>query len=212
MKEPVCVYVDNSNIFHEGQRFAHEQRGEDRYAFRIHFARFIDLVTGSRAAAEIVWGGSTPPSTDEVWGRLNGNGIKPILIPRAESGENETVDHAVQLQMYRHSRKYRDAPGTMVVCTGDGKGYDNDEGFLFDVEGFVKDGWQIRVVSWTHACSAKLKTFAERTGSFIALEDHYENVTFLEGGRRAGKKQGASIANTVIDPALAATLKAALKK
>ncbi len=76
MKDPVCVYVDNSNIFHEGQRFADEQKKEDRYAFRIHFARFIDLVTGSQSAAEIVWGGSTPPSTDEVWGHLSASGIK----------------------------------------------------------------------------------------------------------------------------------------
>jgi hypothetical protein len=122
MKNPVCVYVDNSNIFHEGQRFAGETKGEDRYAFRIHFARFIDLVTDSQAAQEIVWGGSTPPTTDDVWRRLGERGIKPFLIPRATSGENETVDHIIQLQMYRHARKYGATPGTMVVCTGDGKG------------------------------------------------------------------------------------------
>lgn len=212
MKAPICVYVDNSNIFHEGQRFASEVKGEDRHAFRIHFARFIDLVTGSEAANEIVWGGSTPPTTDDVWRRLGERGIKPFLIPRADSGENETVDHIVQLQMYRHSRKYRGTPGTMVVCTGDGKGYDNEEGFLFDVEGFVKEGWQLRVVSWTHSCSARLRTFAEQSGKFIALEDHYEDVTFLQGGRRAGKSQGGGALNGAMETALGAKLKAALGK
>ncbi|MDA0574098.1 NYN domain-containing protein [Burkholderia gladioli] len=210
MKSPVCVYVDNSNIFHEGQRFASEKRGEDRYAFRLHFARFIDLVTGGQAANEIVWGGSTPPTTDDVWRRLGERGIQPHLIPRAASGENETVDHVIQLQMYRHARKYGSTPGTMVVCTGDGKGYDNEEGFLFDVEGFVKAGWQLRVVSWTHSCSARLKDFANRYGKFVALEDHYDDVTFLQGGRRAGQPQMAS--NGPVASVLADKLKAALNK
>ncbi|MDB0527203.1 hypothetical protein LBW56_10925 [Ralstonia solanacearum] len=212
MKSPICVYVDNSNIFHEGQRFASEVKCEDRYAFRIHFARFIDLITGSQAANEIVWGGSTPPTTDDVWRHLSERGIKPFLIPRADSGENETVDHIVQLQMYRHSRKYRGTPGTMVVCTGDGKGYDNEEGFLFDVEGFVKEGWQLQVVSWTHSCSARLKLFAEQTGKFIALEDHYADVTFLQGGRRAGQLKDSGPRNGAMETALAAKLKAALGK
>lgn len=212
MKSPVCVYVDNSNIFHEGQRFASEQRGEDRYAFRIHFARFIDLVTGSQAAQEIVWGGSTPPTTDDVWRRLGERGIKPHLIPRSPSGENETVDHIVQLQMYRHASKYAATPGTMVVCTGDGKGYDNEEGFLFDVEGFVKAGWELRVVSWTHSCSARLKGFAEQNGKFIALEEHYDEVTFLQGGRRAGAPRTQMSGDDSVESALAAKLKAAFKK
>lgn len=189
MKDPVCVYVDNSNIFHEGQRYASEKKGEDRLTFRIHFARFIDLVTESRPTTEIVWGGSTPPSTDEVWGNLSRKGVKPFLIPRATSGENETVDHLVQLQMHRHARKYRNSPGTMVVCTGDGKGYDQEEGFLYDVEGFVAEGWLLKVVSWNHSCSARLMAFAKERGQFVALDDHYEEVTFLEGGRRIAYHQ-----------------------
>jgi hypothetical protein len=210
MKAPICVYVDNSNIFHEGQRFAEEKKGEDRYAFRIHFARFIDLIAGSQPTAEIVWGGSTPPSTDEVWSQLESRGIQPFLIPRSESGENETVDHVVQLQMHRHARKYRGSPGTMIVCTGDGKGYDKEEGFLFDAEGFAADGWQIRVVSWTHSCAVRLKAFAESKGKFIALDDHYDQVTFVSGGRRAGQK--VDTGTTVIDSATATALKAALKR
>ena len=166
MKSPICVYVDNSNIFHEGQRYAEEQKSEDRYAFRIHFPRFIDLITAKEHAAEFVWGGSTPPTSDEVWARLETSGIKPVLIPRSTSGENETVDHKIQLQMYRHAKKYKASPGTMVVCTGDGKGYDVEEGFLYDLEGFVEDGWQVRVVSWTHACGPPPQVFRGRKRPF----------------------------------------------
>lgn len=211
MKNPICVYVDNSNIFHEGQRYAAEQKCEDRFAFRIHFPRFIDLITKKESTSEFVWGGSTPPSTDEVWSRIKSHGIKPTLIPRASSGENETVDHKIQLQMYRHAKKYRASPGTMVVCTGDGKGYDDEEGFLYDLEGFVDEGWQVRVVSWTHACGRSLKSFAEKKGRFIALENHYDDVTFIAGGRNAGQSV-PKVANAVIGTDLAAKLKSALKK
>lgn len=44
----VCLYVDNSNIFHEGQRYAEEYDHEDRYAFRIHFAHFLYLAKRGR--------------------------------------------------------------------------------------------------------------------------------------------------------------------
>lgn len=212
MKTPLCVYVDNSNIFHEGQRFSQEQRSEDRRMFRIHFGRFIELVTESQPTTEIVWGGSTPPSTDDVWANLSRKGIAPHLIPRSATGENETVDNLVQLQMHRHARKYRDSPGTMVVCTGDGKGYDEEEGFLFDVEGFVKDGWLVKVVSWTHSCSARLKAFAQQYGEFVALENHYDDVTFIQGGRSIKPLQVILRSMPSKESDFSSKLKAALQK
>src|SRR5579859_3823063 len=102
----VNVYVDNSNVFHEGQRFALEKRKEPRDDFRIYFRHFVDLALRKRKASEIVWGGSVPPNNDDVWSYLEQLGIKPDLIPRGTGGENETVDHQIQLKMYRHARKY----------------------------------------------------------------------------------------------------------
>ncbi len=184
MSSPVCLYVDNSNIFHEGQRYAEERMSEDRYGFRIHFAHFLFLAARGRKFSEVVWGGSIPPPSDDVWQHLDNRGVNPILIPRSSSGENETVDHAIQLQMYRHIRKYRDMPGTIVLCTGDGKGYRNNEGFLYDLEGFLDDGWGIELLSWTHSCHGKLKQLAETKGKFIPLEHFYESITFIKDGRR----------------------------
>lgn len=183
MNKPICLYVDNSNIFHAGQDYA-EKAGEDRYAFRIHFENFVNLATENNPPNEVIWGGSVPPPTDAVWVTLKTQAINPILIPRSDSGENETVDHSIQLNMYRYAKKYRSTPGTIVLCTGDGKGYYNEEGFLFDVEGFVADGWKIKVLSWTHSCHRKLKEFAEQQGSFIPLENYYNSITFIEKIRR----------------------------
>lgn len=38
----VCLYVDNSNIFHEGQRFAADVKGEPRTDFRL-FQEFCEV-------------------------------------------------------------------------------------------------------------------------------------------------------------------------
>ena len=179
----VCVYVDNSNIFHEGQRFVEEVKGESRANFRIYFKNFIKLVVAGRKVEELVWAGSIPPGNDDLWGYLEDIGIKPDLIPRADSGENETVDHKIQLRMHRHARKHKASPGTIVLATGDGKGYFKEEGFLYDMEGFIEDGWKIEVVSWNHSCHGELKKFAFARGKYIKLDDFYEKISFIKGGR-----------------------------
>lgn len=184
MKHPLCLYVDNSNIFHEGQRFAEKFKAEDRSKFRIHFQNFLNVAVTGDKPDEVVWGGSIPPPDDTVWTCLEALGVQPILIPRGPGGEHETVDNSIQLHMHRHVRKYRASPGTIVLATGDGAGYFKEKGFLYDVEGFVQDGWSLRLLSWTHSCNRKLREFAVAKGQFIPLDEFYAYFTFIQGGRR----------------------------
>lgn len=180
----VCYYVDNSNIFHEGQRYAEDKMGEDRHAFRIYFRNFVQLAVQDRPLREVVWGGSVPPPDDSVWTYLKDDlGIEPDLLNRANGGEQETVDHLLQLRMHRHVRKHRNSPGTIVLATGDGKGYYQEEGFLYDVENFVQDGWAIELLSWEHSCHRRLREFVENHGTFISLDQYYDQITFIKGGR-----------------------------
>lgn len=181
----ICVYVDNSNLFIEGGKLAEKRFNEDQFAFRIHFENFIRLIRRERTVREFVWGGSIPPPSDTVWKHLEGLGIKPDLLERASSGEQDTVDKSMQLRMHRHCRKYREAPGVIALCTGDGAGYYKEEGFLYDVEGFVEDGWRIELYSWQHCCHRKLREFAQKKGLFIPLEKFYHRVSFIETRRRA---------------------------
>lgn len=180
----VCFYVDNSNIFYEGQRFAAESAGENRNAFRLYFPNFVKLAVQSRSVREVVWGGSIPPPDDTVWSFLREElAIEPELLHRADGGEQETVDHLIQLRMYRHVRKNRASPGTIVLATGDGKGYYQEDGFLYDVEGFVEDGWEIELLSWEHSCHKKLREFAENHGRFVSLDKYYNQISFIKDGR-----------------------------
>lgn len=183
---PVCIYVDNSNVFHEGQRLA-SKKGEVRADLRIYFKNFLILLSAGRPITHVVWSGSIPPGNDDLWRYLEDLGVKPDLIPRSSSGENETVDQLMQLRMHRHVRRYRDTPGTIILATGDGAGYFKQQGFLYDAIDFVKDGWKIEVASWDHSCHSELKKFAMDKGSFIKLDDWYEKITFIKGGRIVSK-------------------------
>jgi len=85
--------------------------------------------------------------------------------------------------MYRHVRKYKDDPGILILATGDGKGYENEEGFLYDCEGFISQGWKLRLISWEHSCHRRLRQFAEDHGEFVSLDKHYNQISFIKDGR-----------------------------
>jgi hypothetical protein len=183
-KRPVCIYVDNSNIYIGGQEVAERYR-EDTSQLRIAFNNFLYLITqGDMEFEELVWAGSGPPELEDVFQSVISRGVDLQLIPRSESGENETVDQAIQLSMYRHHRKYRNSPGTIVLCTGDGKGFHEEKGFLYDVSGFIADGWELNLYSWDAVCHNGLKRFAKQHGRYIPLEKYYYAITFLKNGRR----------------------------
>ena len=40
--------------------------------------------------------------------------------------------------------------------------------------------WRIEVLSWRHSCNRRMREWAEEIGKFIALDDFYESITFLE--------------------------------
>ncbi len=184
-KKPVCIYVDNSNIYIGGQEAA-KNRNEDSLQLRINFKHFLFLIThGSLAFDELVWAGSGPHEIEDIFEGMIGEGVDLQIIPRSETGEHETVDQAIQLAMYRHNRKYRKSPGTIVLCTGDGKGFSEEKGFLYDVSGFIEDGWDLALYSWDANCHHDLKEFARRHGYYVQLEDHYHSITFIKDGRNS---------------------------
>jgi hypothetical protein len=76
-------------------------------------------------------------------------------------------------------------PQIAVLMTGDGAGYDDGVGFHADLERMHTAGWGIEVVSWDAHCRRALRDWALKNGVFVRLDDYYESVTFLEGGRRS---------------------------
>ena len=53
-------------------------------------------------------------------------------------------------------------------------------GFHADLGRMRSKGWRMEVLSWRHGCNRRMREWAERHGVFIALDDFYDSITFLE--------------------------------
>ena len=46
-----------------------------------------------------------------------------------------------------------------------------------------KRGWRVEILSWAHSCNQRMRRWAEENGIFVALDDFYAAVTFVEPSR-----------------------------
>ena len=178
----VFVYWDNSNIFISAQQVAVEREGAAaRYRVRIDFRNLLVLARAGRQIEHAVAVGSIPPELRHVWNRLEGEGVSVLLLERGTlRGREQGVDHALQTAMLRDAYDYIGDPGIAVLLTGDGAGFHDGVGFYADLERMHSRRWRVEVMSWRHSCNTRMRQWAERNGRFIALDDFYDSVTFLE--------------------------------
>ena len=180
--DKVFIYWDNSNIFISAQQVAIDQEGESsRYRVRIHFRNLLELAHGGREIERAIAVGSIPPELRHVWNRLENEGVTVRLLERgAVHGREQGVDQVLQTEMLRDGYDNNGDPGIAVLLTGDGAGFADGVGFHADLERMRRRGWRIEGLSWRHSCHRRMREWAEEHGRFIALDDFYDSVTFLE--------------------------------
>ena len=180
--DKVFIYWDNSNIFISAQQVAADLEGEEsRAQARIHFPNLVTLAHGGREIQRAIAVGSVPPELKHVWNRLENEGVTVQLLERgALHGREVGVDQALQTAMLRDTVDYNGDPGIVVLLTGDGSGFSDGVGFHADLERMHQRSWRIEVLSWRHSCNRRMREWAEANGKFIALDDFYESITFLE--------------------------------
>ena len=178
----VFIYWDNSNIFVSVQEIAAEREGAGaRRRVRIDFRNMLELAHAGRAIEHAVAVGSIPPELRHVWNRLENLGVTVQLLERgAMGGREQGVDQALQVAMLRDMADYNGDPGIVAMLTGDGAGFADGVGFHADLERMRRRGWRIEVISWRYSCNRRMREWAEENGKFIALDDFYDSVTFLE--------------------------------
>lgn len=183
MTPNVHLYWDNSNIFIPAKYAAERREGSHAFpSVRIQFDNLYRLAHAGRRVAAGVCVGSVPPDLQRVWQRLGSTGIEVELFERgAASSREQGVDQCLQVHMLRAALDH--APSVAVLLTGDGAGYEFGRGFRADIERLADRGWGIEVLSWRSACNRELREFAEDRGVFVALDDFYPSITFIEGGR-----------------------------
>ena len=182
--DSVFVYWDTSNIFHEAQRLADEREAGPgaRYLVRINFDAMLRLAHAGREVRHAVAAGSVPPEMRQLWNRLEGRGVEVKLFDRGgpERGEQDMPDRLLQLRMLEDALDHNGDPGVAVLLTGDGAGYLEGAGFHSTLERMHRRGWRVEIMSWAHSCNQRMRRWAEENGAFVALDDFYEAVTFVE--------------------------------
>ena len=182
----VLIFWDNSNIFIPAKYVAtHRDGGFAGTNVRVQFDNLLRLARAGRQVQAGVCVGSVPRELRTLWDRLRGLGIAVELYERGQgSGREQGVDQCLQVHMLRTLSDIQ-PPQVAVLLTGDGKGYENGVGYHADLERLARAGWGIEVLSWDVACNGRLKAWASECGIYVPLENYYDSVTFIEGGRRA---------------------------
>ena len=183
----IFIYWDNSNIFLEAQRLAEERNnGPDaRYRVRVNFSNMLRLAHADRPVERAYAAGSVPPEMRQLWNRLEAQGVEVHLFDRGNSasGEQEIPDRVLQLRMLEDALDYDETPGVVVLLTGDGAGYLEGAGFHRTLERMHRRGWRVEILSWAHSTNQRMRQWALDNGVFVALDDFYDSVTFLEPSR-----------------------------
>jgi hypothetical protein len=183
----VLLFIDNSNIYISGKDVAERVDGAaHRHSFRMEFAHLVQLALANRKLLGAYVVGSIPPEDKAIWESLERKtGIKPELYERGvATGGEQGLDQCLQVHMLRAINDFPE-PQIVVLMTGDGAGYDDGAGFHADLERMHHAGWGIEVLSWEHSCNNSLKNWAEKTGTFIPLDNYYQSVSFVKGVRSA---------------------------
>ena len=200
--DSVFIYWDNSNISHEAQRLAEEtsEGPGARYRVRIHFENLLRLAHANRHVEKALAAGSVPPELRQLWNRMESEGIEVRLFDRGapERGEQEMPDRLLQLRMLEDALDFNGDPGIVVLLTGDGAGYLEGAGFHSTLERMHKRSWRIEILSWAHSTNQRMRRWAEENGVFVALDDFYDAITFMEPSK-PGFELAAPRDATVLD-------------
>lgn len=183
----VHIFVDNSNIWISAQRTCEIiEPYVDAAATRLYLPNLKFLASaGRRDAIFHVYTSFNPHSDPWYWYPEPGENIYCETFERgACSNSEQAVDEAIQLAMYRVMLAEKE-PGTVVLLTGDGKGFEEGKGFVQTLYDMHKNGWGVEVLSWETSCHHELRDFAEKNGVFVSLDDYYQEVTFAKGFRFA---------------------------
>ena len=177
----VFIYWDDSNIWIAGKSVVEEREGEGAAVrMRIHFRNLLQLAHGGRDIGRAVAAGSVLPELRHIWNQMENNDVEVHLLEQgAIRGGEQGVDQTLQLQMLQDTVDNGD-PWIAVILTGDGRGFGAGTGFHANLERMRKKGWKVEVLSWQHSCNRRMLEWAKDHGKFIALDDFYESITFLE--------------------------------
>lgn len=175
------IYVDNSNVFIEGQRVAAIENGfaltiDDAmrtgtldYTYRLDFGKLYEFVSknGDRDVKRAMLFGSRPPPNDSLWEIAKSAGFEPVIEDRNQSNREKKIDTGIVAAMVEHSYELADqAKDRFVLVAGDGD-------YVPAVKRLVNRGFTVDVLFWEHA-SRELKQVCS---NFVAMDSHFQKLS-----------------------------------
>lgn len=184
------AYVDNSNVWIEGQRIQAVRRrlAKDPYdamargisaPWSYDFGRLYELVCppGTRVGRSILVG-SRPPPNDSVWDRAHSEGFEVEIFDRNAANKEKKVDSTIVTKMmedsYEHMRAERGDVAVLVAGDGD---------YVPNVHSLQRRGLKVRVVFWKHATSRELRESADE---FTELDRYFDHLTLTRDHATTG--------------------------
>ncbi|MBO9725167.1 MAG: NYN domain-containing protein [Novosphingobium sp.] len=174
------IYVDNSNVFIEGQRASAVQNGmaldiwdafENRvldFNYRMSFGKLYEFVAGNNKAetARAMLFGSRPPKNDAIWKIAERAGFEVVVQDRNFQNKEKKIDTGIVAALTRDAYKNANDGDVFTIVSGD-----ND--YVPAVQQLRDDGFQVDVVFWSHAG----RELREIASNFISLDNHLASLS-----------------------------------
>jgi uncharacterized LabA/DUF88 family protein len=170
------VYVDNSNVWIEGQRVSAVRKGlaidiRDAMSrnvldpsWRCDFGRLYELacpVTETIGRSALF--GSRPPANDSLWARARSEGFEVVVHDRNVANREKKVDVGIATMLLDDSHEYmRPGQDTAVLVAGDGD-------YVPTVESLKRRGIRVECLFWGQAN----RELRECVDAFQLLDPHF---------------------------------------
>ena len=170
MADKVYVFVDNSNVWIEGNKVAGRKSNPavpSNYRYRIEYGKLLEHVVAGRQLGGVPkLYGSEPPPNDSVWQIIRSRGFDVKVFKRNIFNKEKGVDMRMGLDIGRLIAMEKPA-STIAIVAGDAD-------FVQVIEDAHADGWKVEVWYWSNA-AGDLKKAADR---FEALDPVLNKIGF----------------------------------
>jgi uncharacterized LabA/DUF88 family protein len=173
------IYVDNSNVFIEGQRVSAVKTGmaldiwdalHNRildFNYRMSFGKLYAFVAGTdpQETARAMLFGSRPPVNDAIWEMAKRAGFEVVTHDRNAANKEKKIDTGIVAALTRDAYRNAKAGDVFTIVSG-------DSDYVPAVEQLVADGFQVDVVFWDHAG----RELRDACSNFISLNAHLDTL------------------------------------
>ena len=168
------LYLDNSNVFIEGQRVSAARKSGSPLSreldkdYRLDFGKLIEIACGFNAdLGKLMFYGSEPPPTDSVWRAAQQYGFKNKIFQRSKHNKEKMVDTQLTVDLIRDIYTGLDPQSDRIIIVA------GDADYVPAIEAAREMGFYVKVAFWQHASAAIKKAGSE----FLALNGHLTDLT-----------------------------------